>query len=330
MMNKNKKVILSGMRPTGKLHLGHWVGALSNWIMLQEKYKCFFMVADWHALMSEYKNPYEIKKSIIDNVGDWLSYGMDPKKSVIFVQSQVPQHLELSMVLSVITPLGWLSRCPTFKEQVSQLKDKEVNTYAFLGYPVLQASDIILYKADKVPVGQDQLPHLELCREIVRRFHFLYKKEIFIEPQALLTSIPRFLGLDGRKMSKSYQNYIALDEDDEVLINKVVSMFTDPERLRKSDPGHPHRCNVFDSYCVFKPEMKEEVRNWCINAEKGCRDCKMKLAKILKDFIGPHREKKEKLLKKKNYIEDILEEGRKKAAKVASKTLGEVKEVLKL
>ena len=325
-----KKVILSGMRPTGKLHLGHWVGALSNWIKLQEEYKCFFMVADWHAFMSEYKNPYSIKESIVDNVSDWLSYGIDPEKSVIFVQSQVPEHLELSMILSVIVPLGWLSRCPTFKEQVIQLKDKEVNTYAFLGYPVLQASDIILYKADHVPVGEDQLPHLELCREIVRRFHFLYKKEIFIEPQALLTSIPRFLGLDGRKMSKSYQNCIVLDEDDKALEDKVVSMFTDPQRQRKADPGHPDVCNVFDTYSIFCPEKKQEVHDWCVNATTGCRDCKMSLAKILKDFIGPYREKKQELLKKKSYIKDIIEDGRKKAAKVAAKTLSEVKEGLKL
>jgi tryptophanyl-tRNA synthetase len=325
-----KKVILSGMRPTGKLHLGHWVGALSNWIKLQKEYRCFFMVADWHALMSEYKSPYTIKESVIDNVSDWLSYGIDPKKSVIFVQSQVEEHLELAMMLSVMVPLGWLSRCPTFKEQVVQLKDKEVNTYAFLGYPVLQTSDIILYKADRVPVGEDQLPHLELCREIVRRFHFLYKKKVFTEPKALLTAIPRFLGLDGRKMSKSYQNYIALGEDNKSLESKVLSMFTDPQRLKKSDIGHPDICNVFDTYSIFCPQMRPQVHEWCVNAQKGCRDCKMSLSKIIKDFIGPYREKKQKILTKKNYISDILEEGRKKAKKVAAVTLSEVKEVLKL
>lgn len=325
-----KKIILSGMRPTGKLHLGHWVGALSNWIKLQKEYKCFFMVADWHALMSEYKNTTVIKEAIFDNVGDWLAYGINPKESVVFVQSQVPQHLELAMILSTIVPLGWLSRCPTFKEQVVQLKDKDVNTYAFLGYPVLQAADIIGYKANFVPVGGDQLPHLELCREIIRRFHHIYKKEIFIEPQSLLTSLPRFLGLDGRKMSKSYHNTIALDEDDQSLKKKVLSMFTDPSRKRKDDPGHPGVCNVFNSYSIFKPQMKEEARDWCINAKVGCRDCKTKLANILLEFIAPYREKKNKVLKKKNYIKDILEDGRKKASKCVAQTLSEVKEVLKV
>ena len=325
-----KKRVLSAMRPTGQLHLGHWVGALSNWIKLQEAHQCFFMVADWHALMSEYKDPRGIEEYALDNVCDWLAYGIDPKKSVIFVQSQVPQHLELFMILSAITPLGWLSRCPTFKEQVIQLKEKDVNTYAFLGYPALQASDIVLYKTDSVPVGEDQLPHLELCREIVRRFHFLYKREIFIEPKALLTKIPRLLGLDGRKMSKSYGNYISLSEDDKSLEEKAVSMFTDPERKRKDDPGHPDVCNVFSYYSIFKPKVKDEVCDWCSNAKKGCRQCKLELAAILKEFIAPHREKKQAMLKKKGYIQDVLEEGRKKAIEVTSQTISEVRDALKL
>jgi tryptophanyl-tRNA synthetase len=325
-----KKVILSGMRPTGELHLGHWVGALSNWVKLQEQYQCFFMVADWHALMSEYKDPAGIKEYAFDNVCDWLAYGIDPDRSVIFVQSQVPQHLELFMILSALTPLGWLSRCPTFKEQVTQLKEKDVNTYAFLGYPALQASDIVLYKADFVPVGEDQLPHLELCREIVRRFRFLYKQEVFIEPQALLTQIPRLLGLDGRKMSKSYGNYIALSEDDKILEQRIVSMFTDPARKRKDDPGHPDICNVFSYYSIFKPDMKIEVSDWCKNAKKGCRECKMDLAAIIKGFIAPHREKKQEILKKKGYIEDVLEEGRKKASEIATSTLDQAKKAMNL
>ncbi|MDD3296913.1 MAG: tryptophan--tRNA ligase [Candidatus Omnitrophica bacterium] len=325
-----KKTILSGMRPTGKLHLGHWVGALSNWVSLQKDYKCFFMVADWHALMSEYKDTSLIQESALDNVADWLSWGIDPEKSIIFIQSQVPEHLELYMILSTLTPLGWLSRCPTFKEQMKQLKDKDVNTYAFLGYPVLQASDILLYGADYVPVGDDQLPHLELCREIVRRFHFIYKKEIFIEPQPLLTKTPRFLGLDGRKMSKSYGNYIALDEPAGSLKEKVLSMFTDPARKLKSDPGHPEVCNVFNCYSIFKPQRSKEVRQWCEGAHKGCRQCKEILAQTLEDFIAPHREKKETILKKKNYLRDILEEGRRKAGRQALETLREVRELLKL
>ena len=324
------KTILSGMRPTGKLHLVHWVGALSNWTKLQEKYHCFFMVADWHALMSEYKNSSSIKEFAIDNVADWLSCGIDPNKSNIFIQSQVPEHLELSMILSVMVPLGWLLRCPTFKDQVKQLKDKEVNTYAFLGYPVLQSADILLYKADTVPVGEDQLPHLELCREIVRKFHLITKTEVFIEPQPLLTNIPRFLGIDGRKMSKSYKNDIALDEDDKNLEIKVLAMFTDPQRKRRNDPGRPQICNVFSSYLIFKEEFKDEVHDWCIKAKKGCRDCKKMLYEIIKDFIAPIREKKEELLKDKNYIKDILEEGRKKAKNTAIQTIKETREALKL
>lgn len=323
-----KKIALSGMRPTGVLHLGHWVGALSNWVRLQKEYKCFFMVADWHAFMSEYKDPKLIGKYIINNVADWISYGIDPENSTLFVQSRIEQHLELFMILSALTPLGWLYRCPTFKEQINQLKDKEINTYSFLGYPVLQSSDIILYKADFVPVGEDQLPHLELCREVIRRFHYLYKKEIFKEPQALLTKIPRLLGLDRRKMSKSYENYIALSEDSQSLQHKVLGMFTDPARKRKDDPGHPDLCNVFNYYSVFKSDKKEEAKEWCSQAKKGCRECKEELADILENFIAPHRDKKRKLLKEKNYINDILAEGNKKAKEVCQKTLNEVKGLL--
>jgi len=323
-----KKVILSGMRPTGKLHLGHWVGALSNWRRLQEEYRCFFMVADWHALMSEYKNPRTLRDIAFDNVCDWLTWGLDPKKSVIFIQSDVPEHLALYMILSVLTPLGWLSRCPTFKEQIKQLKDKDINTHAFLGYPVLQTADILLYKTHCVPVGEDQFPHLEIAREITRRFTSLYKRDIFVEPQGLLTKVPRLLGLDGRKMSKSYNNFIALDEEDDSLREKVLSMFTDPKRLRKDDFGHPDECNVFTYYDVFVPEMKDEVRNWCVSAQKGCRECKGILADRLSEIIRPKRKEKKKILKNKNYVYNILKEGKKKAQQVASKTLSEAQEAM--
>jgi len=278
--------------------------------------------------MSEYKNPQSIKKYAVDNLGDWLSYGIDPEESVVFVQSHIPQHLELFIILSTLTPLGWLYRCPTFKEQISQLKDKDINTYSFLGYPILQASDIIMYDADFVPVGEDQLPHLELCREIIRRFHFIYGKDIFKEPKALLTKIPRLMGLDGRKMSKSYDNYIALCEDSKTLQEKVLSMFTDPARKRRNDPGHPDICIVFSYYSVFKADKKEAVRDWCIKAKKGCRECKSELAKILEDFIAPHREKKRGFLKRKNYMSDVLFEGDKKAGKVSEKALSKVRNIL--
>ena len=330
MNPEKKKIVVSGIRPTGKLHLGHWVGALSNWMKLQEKYKCFFMVADWHALMGEYKKPSIIKDSVLDNVSDWLAYGVDPKKSVIFIQSEVPEHLELYMILSTLVPLSWLFRCPTFKEQLVQLKDKDINTHAFLGYPVLQSADILLYKANCVPVGQDQLPHLELCRQILRRFHFTYKSKVFTEPQALLTSVPRFLGLDGRKMSKSYNNYIELSEGSESLKNKVLSMFTDPARKRRNDFGHPDVCNVFDYYSIFAPEKKSQVSRECKGAKRGCRECKSELVEILEEFITPKREEKGKILKKKSYLRDILDQGREKARKSAEKTISEVKEALKI
>jgi len=322
--------VLSGMRPTGKLHLGHWVGALSNWVKLQNEYECFFMIADWHALMSEYKKSQTLKEIILDNISDWLAWGIDPAKSVIFVQSQIEEHLELFMILSLFVPLGWLFRCPTFKEQMKELKEKEINTYAFLGYPVLQAADILLYKAEYVPVGEDQLPHLELAREIVRRFHFLYGKKVFVEPQALLTKTSRLLGLDGRKMSKSYNNFIALDEEDTSIERKVLSMFTDPKRIYRHDKGHPHECNVFSYYSTFFPQKREEVFSACKEAKIGCQECKKNLAKLLIEFISPYREKKKNILKNKKNIYNILEEGKKKAKKVSKETIEEVKKVMKI
>jgi tryptophanyl-tRNA synthetase len=326
----NKKRILSGMRPTGKLHLGHLVGALSNWVKLQSEYECFFMVADWHALMSEYENPERLKENIPDNVIDWLSCGIDPEKSTIFIQSQVPEHLELSFVLSLITPLGLLERCPTYKEQLREITNRDLSTYAFLGYPVLQAADILLYKADAVPVGEDQLPHLELTRQIVRKFNHLYKTDCFNEPKALLTEATRLLGLDGRKMSKSYNNYIALSEEPEVIRKKVQNMITDPERIRLSDPGHPHKCNVFSYYCVFFPECKQETEMRCIKSLVGCTACKKELADKILNLLAPIQEKRRQLLKDKKYIQEILFAGRIKASNFARKTISEVKDLLKI
>jgi tryptophanyl-tRNA synthetase len=322
--------VLSGMRPTGKLHLGHWVGVLSNWISMQDSYECFFMVADWHALMSEYKDTRDIKEIIVDNVSDWLAWGIDPERSTIFIQSEVSAHLELFMILSVLTPLGWLFRCPTFKEQIKQLKDKEINTYAFLGYPVLQTADILLYNADSVPVGEDQLAHLELAREIVRRFHFIYKKDVFVEPQPLLTKVPRLLGLDGRKMSKTYNNFIALDEDEAVITKKILSMFTDPQRLRKQDKGNPLVCNVFSYYKIFKPEQEKEVYDYCTQGLKGCKECKKILAKSIIEFVSQRRARKKKFLKEKDLVYDILKQGKDKAERVVAQTMREVKDAIGL
>lgn len=286
------------------------------------------MVADWHALMSEYKNSKQCQELIVDNVADWLAWGVDPNKSVVFIQSEVKEHLELLMLLSAITPLGWLFRCPTFKEQINQLKDKEINTYAFLGYPVLQAADILIYKAHCVPVGEDQLPHLELTRELVRRFHFLYKNNIFIEPQPLLTKIPKLMGTDGRKMSKSYDNFIALDENEKSIQKKILSMFTDPSRIKSSDPGHPEVCNVFSYYKSFAAHMKEEVYQWCTKAERGCKACKGILAGIITEIICEKNKKKKGILKNKNLIRSVLTEGAKEASRFASQTLEAAREAV--
>lgn len=326
----HKKVILSGMRPTGKLHLGHLVGALANWSKLQDEYHCFFMVADWHALMSEYENPDLLKANMLDNVLDWLACGIDPEKSTIFIQSQVPQHLELYFILSLITPLGLLERCPTYKEQLRQVDNRDLSTYAFLGYPVLQAADILLYKADCVPVGEDQLPHLELTRQIVRKFNHLYKTDCFVEPKALLTQTTRLLGLDGRKMSKSYNNYIALTDASEVVAKKVQGMFTDPQRVRVTDFGHPDKCSVCAYYAAFAPGLNQQVQQRCKKAQIGCTECKKELASLMNNLLAPIRQKRQALEKDKKLIAEILDCGRQRAALAATKTIAEVKALLKI
>lgn len=318
------------MRPTGKLHLGHLVGALSNWVKLQKEYNCFFMIADWHALMSEYKNPQEIKECIFDNLLDWLACGISPEESTIFLQSEVKEHLEMNMILSVITPIAWLERCPTYKEQIRELKEKELTTYGFLGYPVLQTADILLYKASYVPVGEDQLPHLEFARELVRRFHSLYKRKVFVEPQPLLTESPKLLGIDGRKMSKSYNNFIALSDSPSLIREKIQSMFTDPKRIKKDIPGRPWLCNVYTYYKIFKPELAKKVWDECSHAEKGCKEDKAQLAEIIIERLKPIQEKRDFFKKEKKLIEEIIEKGNNQARKVAKETLAEVKEILKL
>ena len=320
-----KKRILSGMRPTGRLHLGHLVGALDNWMKLQDEYDCFFMVADWHAMMSEYENPARLCEYAIDNVIDWLAAGIDPDKSTIFLQSEVTQHLDLYMFFSCLVPLGWLERCPTYKEQLREVKSRDLNTYGFLGYPVLQAADILIYKADKVPVGEDQLPHLELTREIARRFNGLYKAKVFPEPSALLTQTPRLLGLDGRKMSKSYNNTIDLCDSQEALKKKVSGMFTDPKRIKLNDPGHPQDCNVHTYYASFAAQMKPQVEEWCTNAKAGCTECKKILAEKLIEILKPFHKRRQEFAGDKSKISKILKEGSLKASSVAAKTLKEVK-----
>ncbi|MFH0888808.1 MAG: tryptophan--tRNA ligase [Planctomycetota bacterium] len=343
-----KPRILSGMRPTGRMHLGHLVGAVENWVQLQDDYECFYMVADWHALMSEYENPASIRKYGYDNVTDWLSAGIDPKRSTIFVQSDVPEHLELYMILSTITPLGWLERCPTYKEQLTEIKGKDLCTYAFLGYPVLQAADILLYKAQAVPVGEDQLPHLELTREIARRLNYLFggglRQEsgahstpnsklvvpnyLVPEPDAKLTRFPRLLGLDKRKMSKSYDNAINLADSAEEITKKVQTMFTDPQRIRKNDPGHPAECNLYAYYKVFSPDKHNSLAEECHGAKIGCVDCKKQLAELLINLTKPFRDKRKEMEKDHHYIKKVLEEGAERARQVASKTMKDIRKAV--
>jgi tryptophanyl-tRNA synthetase len=326
-----KKRCLSGMRPTGKLHLGHLVGALTNWKALQEEHDCFFMVADWHALMSEYEHPEAVRGSIEDNVLDWLACGIDPKRSVIFRQSDVPEHAELYTVLSILTPLGWLERVPTYKEQLRELAGRELATHGFLGYPVLQAADILLYKAHVVPVGEDQLPHLELAREIVRRFHHLTRCTVFPEPKPLLTRAPKLLGTDGRKMSKSYGNAIALSDAPETIRQRVQSMFTDPLRIKMTDQGHPETCNVCNYWKVFEqPERAAALWEECRTAARGCVQNKRELAEVLIQATEPFRAIRQTPAAKDRYVERLLREGAERARTVASSTMTEVKRAIGL
>ena len=320
--------ILSGMRPTGPLHLGHLVGALKNWVELQEKYDCFFMVADWHALMSEYEHPEAIRENSRQMVLDWIAAGVDPNRSVIFRQSDVPEHLELYMVLSILAPLGWVERVPTYKEQLREVKGRDLATYGFLGYPVLQAADILLYKADAVPVGEDQIPHLELTREIVRRFKFLYNADIFPEPKPLLTQEARLLGADGRKMSKSYDNFIALSEEPEMIRKKVQKMVTDTQRIKMTDPGHPEECNTCHYWEVFAPEEKQRVWEECRTSKRGCTQNKQELAERLVGATERFREARRKL--PVSGAEKILADGSRRARETASKTMSEVRKAVGL
>ena len=316
------------MRPTGKLHLGNLHGALTNWKRLQEEYECFFFIADWHALTSEYQETTFIKEFIREMLIDWLSVGLDPNKSTIFIQSKLPEHAELHLIFSMITPLPWLERNPTYKEQIKELVEKELNTYGFLGYPVLQAADILIYKANFVPVGVDQLPHVELTREIARRFNYLYK-ETFPIPQPILTEMPKLLGIDGRKMSKSYHNAIYLSDPPEVIREKTAQMFTDKSRLRKTDPGHPDICNVFSFHKLYTlPEKVNQIEEDCKKAIIGCVECKKLLAESLINGLAPLQEKRQYYQEHLGELKDIIDVGIKKARSVATTTLEEAKEAI--
>ncbi|MGQ9617379.1 MAG: tryptophan--tRNA ligase [Candidatus Aminicenantia bacterium] len=319
-----KEIVLSGMRPSGPLHLGHWVGALSNWVKLQEIYECYYEIATWHALTTEYENPKEMNQWIKEMIVDWISVGLDPQKCVMFNQSDVKEHAELHLILSMLIPVPWLERVPTYKEQQREITNRDLSTYGFLGYPVLQTADIIIYKANFVPVGEDQVPHVELAREIVRRFNNFYG-EVFPEPQAYLTPVPRLPGTDGRKMSKSYGNAVLLKDSEEEVERKILPMVTDTKRKRRTDPGEPEDCPVYDYHKVFsQEEERAEIEKGCRSAGIGCIDCKKILLKNLKIFMDPIRERRGKILKTPDLIEEILRNGAKKARNIAASTMEEV------
>jgi len=389
--------IVSGMRPTGKLHIGHFFGAVKNWVDLQKKHETLFFVADWHALTTSYKDISKVKENTLEMVADWIAMGLDPNKSTLFVQSKVKYHAELNLILGMITPKSWLELNPTYKDTKYNLlkinhiekeysekiapfldilvknapaniedeasfkkilqesltdtfiklliegiidKEKlgelniskrdfyETDTFGFFGYPVLMASDILMYNADGVPVGEDQLPHIEITREVARRFNHLYK-EFFKEPKAVLTETPKLLGTDGRKMSKSYNNTIMIDETEEETTSKIMKMFTDPEKLRKNDPGHPDKCNVFSYHKIFTDkEASTDIENNCKSGKLGCVECKKILAKNLNTFLVPIRERRSTI--NQNTVKDVLEEGTKKANAVAKENMDAINSILGL
>jgi tryptophanyl-tRNA synthetase len=324
-----KGTMLSGMRPTGALHLGNYFGALENWVRLQNEYDCYFFVADWHALTTGYEDTSDIKSNISGMVIDWLSAGLDPEKCTIFLQSSVKEHAELHLLFSMTTPLSWLYRCPTYKDQLTQLKEKNITTYGFLGYPCLQAADILMYKAQAVPVGEDQVPHVELTREMARRFNFLFG-EVFPEPEARLTKAKVLPGTDGRKMSKSYNNTIALSDDPETVRKKVMTMVTDTARIRKDDPGHPEVCTVFAFHKVFNEEGVAETESQCRAGCIGCVQCKRNLHSKMAVLLTPIYEKRQELLRKPQYIREVVENGNKRAREIAQKTMADVRKAMKI
>ncbi len=326
----SKQRVLSGMRPTGKLHLGHLVGALDNWKQMQEEYDCFFFAADWHALTTEYAETDIIRNSIREMMIDWLSVGISPEKSVLFIQSRIKEHAELHLLLSMITPVPWLERVPTYKEQQQELTNRDLSTYGFLGYPLLQTADIIIYKAHKVPVGIDQVPHVELSREVARRFNFFYGP-VFPVPDPLLTEVPKLLGIDGRKMSKSYDNAIFISDPPEEIRRKTSAMFTDPNRIRKSDPGNPDICNVFSFHKVYSdPETVIRVNRECRQATLGCVEDKKNLAETLVCYLAPLQEVRERFLRNPSLVEEILEDGCQRARSIATRTMEEVRAAMKI
>jgi tryptophanyl-tRNA synthetase len=326
-----KPRVVSGMRPTGKLHLGHLVGALNNWASLQDTYDCFYFVADWHALTSDYADTSDVVPSAYDMAADWIAAGLDPARSTLFVQSLVPEHAELCLLLSMIVPTPWLERVPTYKEQIEQLSEKDLSTLGFLGYPLLQTADIVIYGAHYVPVGEDQVAHLELSREIVRRFHNFYG-ELFVEPKPLLTKFARLPGLDNRKMSKSYGNAISLSDDAETVRKKVMQMYTDPKRIRADIPGTVEGNPVFVYHDAFNPDVAEvdDLKARYRAGKVGDVEVKNKLARALNAQLDPIRARRADVLADSSTLRDILFEGSAKARRVAGETMERVRDAMKL
>ncbi len=318
------------MRPTGPLHLGNYHGALDNWISMQEQFDCFFFIADWHALTSDYENPGNISRFVQEMMIDWLSAGLSPEKCTLFVQSNVMEHAELFLLLSMITPVPWLERNPTYKDQIIQLENKDLSTFGFLGYPVLQAADIIMYKANGVPVGVDQVPHIEITREIARRFNYLYGN-VFPEPEAILTQTSKILGLDRRKMSKSYNNAIYLSDLPEDIRTRVSTMITDPNRARRKDPGNPEVCNVFEFHKLYSPPaVVTEIDGQCRSAEIGCVECKKIMAENLIAALAPIQEKRSYFQDRPEMVQEIIASGNQKAQAVARQTMQEVRSAIRI
>ena len=325
-----KKRVFSGMRPTGRLHLGNYVGALENWVQMQDEYECIYGIVDYHALTSDYQNVDQIGQNVVDVAIDWLAAGIDPAKSTILIQSLIPEHAELHLLLSMIVPLPWLERVPTYKEQMQQLRDRDLSTYGFLGYPLLQAADILIYMADTVPVGEDQVAHIELCREIARRFNHLYGP-VFPEPEAKLTQTARLPGTDGRKMSKSYCNEIQLSEGPDSIRQKVMTMVTDPARAKRTDPGTPDLCPVFAYHKIFTDkEGQQWAAQGCRTAGIGCVDCKKRMLEGMLPVIEPFYENRRSLEKDPAEVISLLVEGSRKAQETARQSLENVRQAMKI
>ena len=328
-MSEDKTRILTGIRPTGSLHLGHYAGALENWLRLQDEYDCFFLIADYQ-VSDKADDSDSVREAVREIALDWLAVGLDPERSHFVIASLIPEHAELHLILSMVVPVPWLERNPTYKEKQQEIKSVDMSSYGFLGYPVLQTADIILYNAYYVPVGIDQVPHLELSREIVRRFNGLYKTKVFIEPAAKISDTPKLNGTDGRKMSKSYNNAIYLSDSEKDITKKIKSMLTDPQRARREDPGDPDVCNLYPFHKLYSPlDMQKEIDRDCRTAAIGCGDCKLKLTENVLAGMAPQMERRREISGKPKLVDEILAEGTKKAQRVARATLEKAKAAMK-